>query len=283
LRHATTTPPAGLTALPAADKSRTTPRHLAQGADPAASKRQEIDMPTRKLLLTLALVAFNSHAATVIEVKTPEGQTKVYRDGARSRVDAGDGSYMLVDSKAGTLRMVVPAQRQVMDMSQMLKTPPPANGAPVDVTLQKLGNGQVIAGYPTTRYHYLANGTDCGTVLASEQALEDSDLHETFEVMERMAARADAIMTTFNEHVLPCQRAGTRFSDYAKKIGVPMRVTGPGGELLSEIVRIDKNAKLSPDTFSIPAGYQVRNTGQLLQQLPDIGEMMKQMQQQMQQ
>jgi hypothetical protein len=254
-----------------------------RGGGRAESKRQEIDMPTHKLLLTLALVTFNTQAATVIEVKTPEGQTKVYRDGSRSRVDAGDGSYMLVDSKAGTLRMVVPAQRQVMDMSQMLKTPPPANGAPVDVKLQKLGEGQAIAGYPTTRYRYLANGTDCGTVLASEQALKDSDLHETFEIMERMAARADAIMTTFNENVPPCQRAGTRFSDYAKKIGVPMRITGPRDELLSEIVRIDNSARLPPDTFSVPAGYQVQNTGQLLRQMPDIGEMMKQMQQQMRQ
>jgi hypothetical protein len=165
----------------------------------------------------------------------------------------------------------------------MLKTPPPAKGAPVDVKLQKLGEGQAIAGYPTTRYRYLANGTDCGTVLASEQALKDSDLYETFEIMERMAARADAIMTTFNQNVPPCQRAGTRFSDYAKKIGVPMRITGPRDELLSEIVRIDNSARLPPDIFSVPAGYQVQNTGQLLRQMPDIGEMMKQMQQQMQQ
>lgn len=239
-------------------------------------------MFTRNLLTVLALIACNSHAAILIEIKTPEGQTKVYRDGARSRMDMGERGYMLVDSAAETLFMVMPKERQVMDMSQMLKTAPPA-GNGVKLTFKKTGSGPRIAGYTTTQYQYAANGNACGTVMASEQALKDSGLQEAFEIMQRMAARADAMMMAFDARTDPCQRAGTRFSEHASDIGIPMRVTMKEGQLVSEIVRIEKDAKLSPNAFIIPTGYQVQNTGQLLQQVPNLQEMMQQMQQRMQQ
>ncbi len=241
-------------------------------------------MFTGKLLTALALVAFNVQAATLIEVKSPEGQTKVYRDGTRSRMDTGDGGYMVLDSQAETLFVVMPKQRQVMDMSQMLKTAPPAgNGSPVKVTFKKAGSGPRIAGYTTTEYQYAADGKACGTVLASQQALDDSGLQEAFAVMQRMAARADAMMMAFNARTDPCQRVATRFSEHARDIGIPMRITMGTDQLVSEIVRIEKDARLPPDAFTIPAGYQVQNTGQLLRQLPNIQEMMQQMQQMQQQ
>jgi hypothetical protein len=235
----------------------------------------------RNLLTALALIAFNSQAATLIEVKTPEGQTKVYRDGARSRMDTADGGYMLVDSQAETMFLVMPNERRVMDMSQMLKTAPPAgDGSPIKVTFKKEGSGPRIAGYMTTQYQYAVDDKACGTVMASEQALEDSGLQETFAMMQRMAARADAMMMAFNARTDPCQRAGTRFSEHARDIGIPMRITMGKGQLISEIVRIEKETKLPPNAFTVPDGYQVLNTGQLLQQLPNVQEMMQQMQRQ---
>jgi hypothetical protein len=244
---------------------------------------EETGMFIRTLLTALALIASNSQAATLIEVKTPEGLAKVYRDGPHSRMDTGDG-YMLVDSEAETMFMVMPKERQVMDMSQMLKTAPPAgDGTAVKVSFKKAGSGPRIAGYTTTQYQYAADGNACGTVMASEQALKDSGLQETFAIMQRMAARADAMMMAFNARTDPCQRAATRFSEHARGIGIPMRITTGKGQLVSEIVRIEKDAKLPPNAFTIPAGYQVQNTGQLLQQLPNIQDMMQQMQQQMQQ
>jgi hypothetical protein len=238
----------------------------------------------RNALATLALLVFSAQAATLIEVKTAEGQANVYRDGTRSRMDTANGSYMLVDSQAETMFVVMPKERRVMDMSQMLKTAPPAGkGGPVKVIFKKEGSGPRIAGYKTTQYRYAADGKVCGTVLASEQALEDSGLQEAFDTMQRMGARADAIIMAFNAHTDPCQRVATRFSDHAQKIGIPMRITLGNDQLVSEIVRIEKDARLPPDAFAIPAGYQVQNTGQLLQQLPNIQGIMQQMQQQLQQ
>jgi hypothetical protein len=233
----------------------------------------------RNVLAALALVAASGQAATLIEVRTPDGEATVYRDGTRSRMDTGDG-YMLVDSQAETLFVVMPKERRVMDMSQMLKTAPPAgNGDPVKVTFKREGVGPRIAGYKTTQYRYAVDGKACGRVMASEQALKDSGLQEAFDTMQRMAARADSIMMAFNARTDPCQRAGTRFSEHAQTIGIPMRITLGEDRLLSEITRIEKDARLPPNAFTIPAGYQVQNTGQLLQQLPNIQEMMQQLQQ----
>jgi hypothetical protein len=119
--------------------------------------------------------------------------------------------------------------------------------------------------------------------MASEQALKDSGLHETFEIMQRMAARADAMMMAFTPDIDPCQRAGTRFSEYAQSIGVPLRITAGDGQLVSEVVRIEKDARLPPNAFAVPAGYQMQNTGQMMRQVPNLQDMMQQMQERMQQ
>ncbi len=229
-------------------------------------------------LSALALIATSGQAATLIEVKSPEGQSQVWRDGPMSRMDTGDG-YMVVDSVAQTLFIVMPKERRVMDMSDLLRSPGASGaGHAVKVDFKKQGGGPRIAGYPTTRYSFSANGTACGNVAASPQALKDAGLQETLEMMQRMAARADALMSAFNNKADPCQRAGTQLSQHAATLGVPMRITDAGGRLVTEIVRIDKNASLPPNAFAIPAGYQVVNTGRMLKQLPNLQNMIEQMQ-----
>jgi hypothetical protein len=87
----------------------------------------------------------------------------------------------------------------------------------------------------------------------------------------------------FSPNIDPCQRAATRFSDHAEDIGVPLRVTTGDGQLVSEVVRIEKNARLPPNAFAIPAGYQMQNTGQMMRQVPNLQDMMQQMQERLQQ
>lgn len=232
-----------------------------------------------RFLAALALLAFNGHAATLIEVKSPQGQSKVWRDGTQSRMDTGDGGYVVLDSKAESMLVVMPKDRRVMDMSDILRSGGPAGGNGIKVVFSKQGAGPRIAGYPTTRFSFTANGNACGNVLASPQALEDTGLQDTLKMMQRMAMRADALMSAFNSQADPCQRAGAQLSEHTDSIGAPMRITAANGQLVSEIISIDKNASLPPNAFAIPAGYQVVNTGQMLRQLPNIQEMMQQMQQ----
>jgi hypothetical protein len=235
-------------------------------------------MVKTRFLAALALLAFNSQAATLIEVKSPQGQSQVWRDGARSRMDTGDGGYVVVDNKAQTMYVVIPKERRVMDMSDLLQSAGTSGGNGIKVVFSKQGSGPDIAGYPTSHFSFTANGKACGSVLASPQALKDSGLQDTLKMMQRMAMRADALVSAFSSQADPCQRAGAQLSEYADAIGAPMRITSADGRLVSEILRIDRNASLPPDAFAIPAGYQVVNTGQMLRQIPNLQDMMQQMQ-----
>lgn len=54
-----------------------------------------------RTMLFSALIASASHAmsATLIEVKTDEGMTKIYTDGSRSRMESGKDGYMMQDAQ----------------------------------------------------------------------------------------------------------------------------------------------------------------------------------------
>jgi len=242
--------------------------------------QEEASMPRIIAITVSLLLTCQVHAATLIELKTPQGQGKVYRDAGHTRLENGDGSYVLIDSKAKTFLMVTPKERQVRDLSQLVNAPVGAqNKSPLAVRFKSLGAGPAIAGYKTTRYQYSANGKACGALLASKQALQDAALQDSFEMMERMGARADAMMQIFNKGTDPCQRAGTRFSEHFGAVGIPMRVSDVNGKLISEITRIDKKAALPPGAFTVPAGYRTLNTGEMIRQLPNVQDIMRQMQQ----
>ena len=223
----------------------------------------------------LTLITGNTLAATMLEIKSDEGLTKVYKDGSRSRMESGDG-YMVIDSKAETLFVVMPNERRAIDMSSALKTPVEGASKPVSINFNKKNAGPRIAGYKTIQYDYISDGKHCGSLFASADALDDTGLGDTFKMMERMAAKADALMMAFNSNPDPCERADNQFARYLKKIGMPMRIQSANGKLVSEIVRIEKNAKLPPNAFTVPAGYQVQDAGQLMQQMPNMQEMLQQ-------
>lgn len=223
----------------------------------------------------LTLIASNTLAATMLEIRSDEGVTKVYKDGSHSRMESGD-SYMVIDSSAETLFVVMPNERRAIDMSNALKTTASGNSEPVSINFKKKNAGPRIAGYRTLKYDYIADGKHCGSLFASADALEDTGLGDTFEMMQRMAAKADALMVAFTSNPDPCKRADNQFARYLKKIGIPMRIQSGNGKLVSEIVRIEKNAKLPPNAFSVPAGYQVQDAGKMMQRMPDMQEMMPQ-------
>ncbi len=233
---------------------------------------------TQYILLTILMVMTNyTLAATLIEITNNNKLAKIYIDGAQSRIESGTDGYMIIDNQEQTLFVVIPGQRRIMDMSQTLRAPASSGGGnPVKTVFKKNGSGPRIAGYQTTRYSYSANGHQCGTILASKQALKDTGLGSAFKTMERMASRADAMMMAFNKNTDPCERAGTQFSSHAEIIGVPMRITSSSGQLISEVTRIEKNAKLPSNAFTVPSGYQVQNTGQLMQNAEKIMQQIQQ-------
>lgn len=228
-----------------------------------------------------------AQAATLVEIRSGGETTKIYQEGAMSRLEMpGDRGYMVIDSARQTLQMVIPAQHMVMDMSDTLKNAPGA-GSEVKIEIDKQGSGPKIAGYKTTRYRYSANKKSCGTLFTSRDAMDDAGLSEVFEMMERMSAQTDAMMSAFNSNADPCQRSSSKLTRRLKAIGVPMRVLDAKGTVLSEVINIDRKAKLPANAFTIPADYKVQNTHKMMQgvqqqmqNMPDMKKMMEQMQQQ---
>jgi hypothetical protein len=238
------------------------------------------------LLATLFFVLPATQAATLIEIKGGGELTKIYQEGPMSRMEMpGNRGYMVIDSAQQTMYMVMPAQRMVMDMSDTLKNSPGADSG-VKVNISKQGSGPRVAGYKTTRYSYSANSKNCGTLFTSPDAMEDTGMSEVFEMMERMSSQAEAMMSSFNQNVDPCARSSSQLTNRLKDIGAPLRVIDVKGTVVSEVMRIDRKAKLPANAFTIPADYQVQNTHKMMQgvqqqmqNMPNMQEMMKQMQQ----
>ena len=238
------------------------------------------------LLATLFFVLPATQAATLIEIKGSGEITRIYQEGPMSRMEMpGERGYMVIDSAQQTMHMVMPAQRMVMDMSDTLKNAPGA-GADSGVKISKQGSGPRVAGYKTTRYSYSANSKNCGTLFTSPDAMEDAGMSEVFEMMERMSSQAETMMSAFNQNADPCASSSSQLTERLKDIGTPLRFMDTKGAVVSEVMRIDRKAKLPANAFTIPADYQVQNTHKMMQEvqqqmqrMPDMQEMMKQMQQ----
>ena len=206
--------------------------------------------------------------------------SRLYRDGPAARMEMpGERGLVLIDSSRQTLFVVMPEQRLALDLSDTLKNDEAAAGSPVNATFSKEGGGPTIAGYRTYRYSYAVEGTRCGTVFASKEALEHAGMQDLFAMMERMASQAQAVASAFVSSADPCQQADHKLGQKVQSVGAPMRVLDPGGTVVSEITRIDRNAALPPDAFVIPAGYRVQNASQMLQLLPGAQQLIEQMQQ----
>jgi hypothetical protein len=239
-------------------------------------------MNLRRLFVAVSVFALGSaQAATLVEVKHAEGLSRLYREGPAARMEMpGERGFVLMDTSRQTLFVVMPEQRMALDLSDTLKSDAAGAGSPVNATFSKEGGGPTIAGYRTYRYSYSVEGTRCGTVFASREALDHAGMQDLFAMMERMAGQAQAVASAFTSSTDPCQQADHKLGEKVQSVGAPMRVLDPGGALVSEITRIDRSAALPPNAFAIPAGYRVQNASRMLELLPGAQQLMQQIQQQ---
>jgi hypothetical protein len=234
----------------------------------------------RLFLAACALTLGSAQAATLVEVKHAEGLSRIYREGPAARMEMpGQESFVLIDTRKQSLFVVMPEQRMALDMSDTLKTDASGSGSPVNASFEKEGGGPTIAGYRTYRYSYSVEGKRCGSLFASPEALEHAGMQDLFAMMERMTAQAQAVISAFNTSTDPCQQADHKLGEKVQSVGAPMRVLDPGGKLVSEITRIDRNASLPANAFALPEGYRVQNAAQMLQMVPAVQQFMQQMQQ----
>ncbi len=250
----------------------------------------------KTLPLVFCLLGNTAIAATLIEVASENaGQTQVMMEGSKSRIDMGERQgYMLIDYKKQTMFAVIPEKRQILDMSGDM---PSLGGKPVPkikIELVSNGSGPMIAGYSTKKFTLKAEGKVCGTLFGSKAAMETTGIDKLFESMKTMAEKQRAAIGGYAAMLDVCTRANMDFASQGEKVGVPMRMLDANGKVTSEIKSIKTNASLPANAFVLPKGYKTTTMAEQMNrakqgmgqgmnnsqgQMPDMQQMMKQMQQ----
>ena len=245
-----------------------------------------------KLLTACLLLGLVFPAAADVQIKIRDltGQSStVSSNGKMVRIDAGK-QYFLVDYRAGEFNMVDPARGQVMKSGLGKDGVAVTGSAGVEVGIKSAGGGQKVAGYQTKKYQFSANGQPCGTIYASSKLLKDPGVRSMSEAMRTMQEKARGMMAGFGGMMSPCQQASLQLADAIGSIGVPMKTLDENGKLLSEVLAVDTRKQLPQDYYQVPANLQVVNlddkiadvqesTQQIMQNLPDMNQLMEQMQQ----
>ena len=202
------------------------------------------------LLLSSSLL----QAATVIEVQRNNDLNTVTTDGKFARMNMSASEYVIVDYMKHTVKVVNPQKQQVMllDAAKLAST---NNGSLVRTSIQKLGAGIEVAGYPTQKYSYSANGKTCGVIYGSMDVYQKQGIKELFQALKVMMDKQRAILGGLASLVDDCTLADMRVSDHVKTVGAPMR-TDKNGRVETEIKSIKYGVNLPADTFVIPASYK---------------------------
>jgi len=244
------------------------------------------------LSLPVFFISVPVTAATLIEIDSVEGgRTRVITDGSKARIDMSqDQGYVLIDYKTQSMHVVLPGEKQIMDMSGEMPAMAGKPPADVKVTVVPAGKGPEIAGYSTNKFTLKANGQNCGTIYGSLDAMKGSGIGKLLETMQKFEEKQRASMGSYADMMGPCERARMGMSDQAKTVGVPMREVDKKGNVDNEIIRIDTKAPLPANAFSLPGGYktivvadQMKQAKKAMTEMnkhqPEMEAMMKQMQQ----
>jgi hypothetical protein len=193
-------------------------------------------------------------AATVIEVQRNNDLNTVVTDGKFARMNMSASEYVIVDYMKQTVKVVNTQKQQIMmlDAAELAST---NNGPLVRTSIQRLGEGIKVAGYPTQKYSYSANGKTCGLIYGSMDVYQKQGIKELFQALKVMMDKQRAVLGGLVSMVDDCTLADMRLSDHVKKVGAPMR-TDKNGRVQTEIKSIKYGVNLPADTFVIPASYK---------------------------
>ena len=246
-------------------------------------------MKTIPLFISLLLFATGLHADVQIRIKDDSGRVStISSDGERVRIDNDlMPGYVLIDRRSSQFMMVDTSSGRLL-YTTIDGGGDGAQGAPARLVDQ--GKGPRIAGYNTRKFAFSANGRPCGTIYASRELLEDRKVMAMFESMRTMQEKSRGMMGGMSGLLDDCQRANLQLAATLETSGAPLRVVDASGRLKSEVVSVDSRVSLGRDYYAEPAGMtrvsldekveQVKQqAGQIMQQLPDMNQLMEQMQQ----
>lgn len=209
-----------------------------------------------QVFIAVALFASSSTvvAGTVMRIHNNGDLTTVVTDGRLARLNISADEYIIVDYKKHTVSVVSPQKRQVV----LLNANNMATGkyaTNVRTSIKRLGAGIEVAGYPTQKYAYSANGKSCGVIYGSKNVYQQKGIKQLFEAIKTMMDKQRAVLGGFASMVDDCTLADMNVSDHVKTVGVPMRIDR-NGRIETEIKSIKHGVVLPVNTFVIPASYR---------------------------
>jgi hypothetical protein len=160
----------------------------------------------------------------------------------------------------------------------------------LSITLKPRGVGDEIAGYGTGRFDLISNGIQCGILNGSSELMQNRELRHMFEAMQGMHKMMRSLSAGMAGLLTECRRATSRLADLVDTAGFILRVVDAKGELLFEVLSVSTDANLADDYYALPAGVKVVNMNEkvgqamqegqeIIQQMPDMEQMMEQFQQ----
>jgi len=244
------------------------------------------------LIICFSLFLASSALADVqITIKGDKGRTSTFSsNGKMAHIkDKQMPGYVIIDHESGEFNMVDTERGEIM-RTRIDKGGVAANDSKISVKLKDKGGGQKIAGYSTRKFEMIANGETCGTIYASSKLLKNNEVRAIFESMRSMQQFSRNMTRGMSGIVSVCQQANMQLADVIDSSGVPMRVIDQNGNLVSEVLAVDTNKKFAGNHYALPSGMKVvdmsdkmdaatQQTEQMMENMPDMGELMKQIQQ----
>lgn len=235
-------------------------------------------LPWLKILCLPALAALIVPAAfgdVTIESRGADGTNgRVLISGDMARVETGRRDFwLLLDLAAGSILAVNDADRIAMDM----KSPIPrriehgdmtANVPPLDVRLEKRGDGPEIAGFRTVHYRVTVDGAHCYDEYLAPAALDDAGVRRFVAAMSAGSDNAPQrmlIQLTAPERI--CEAADDLIDDHYPRAGIPMRTLDARGRLVQEIARIALDHSHDAALFHLPDGYPVLTRAEVMERM----------------
>jgi hypothetical protein len=208
-----------------------------------------------QLLGMLFLLCSPVMAGTIIEIQNNNELTTLITDGQKVRMNMSESEYVIVDFSNHGVKVINPQKQQVTFLNTNYMTAG-KNAAAVQISINKLGFGQEIAGYKTQKFSYQANGKPCGIIYGSKDAYQAKGIKELLAALTTMMEQQRAALGGFASLVDVCTLADMQLIDHVNTVGVPMR-TEKNGSVEPEIKSIKADVSLADDTFVIPASYKV--------------------------
>jgi len=226
-----------------------------------------------------------------IQFKNVKGiASTISSNGKKVRInDAQMPGYVLVDSASGEFFMVDPKRKEII-RARPVEIAVDEEDERLSISLMPRGAGDRIAGYSTGRFDLISNGIQCGRVNGSSELVKNEDLRNMFKAMQGMHKMMRSLMAGMAGLLTECERATSRLADLVDTAGFVMRVVDDQGKLLFEVLLVNTNATLAAGYYDLPEGMtvvdmndkveQAMHKGQeLIQQVPDMNQIMQQIQQ----